>query len=178
MIALLITWIPGEATAINLTGVQLDLVQFIYDVLLAFFLSLAVWKITLNWDEQRQIRKSFRADVQNLSRYLTALQKLVEAYPMRKCDLEIEQLIALSPRHESFDYLEDGYEMLWELAEEERSILESISATAIEDLTFKRHGVNLCSLRNRVIRLRLPSGKLKSQFNDRLMEQIEMSQHV
>lgn len=152
---MLITWVFGESITFGLTGMQLDFLQFLYDILLAFCMSYAVWKITSYRDEQRQIRKSFRTDVQNLSRYLAALQKLVETHPARRCDLEIEQLIVLSPSHDSFDYLEDDYEVLWELAKEERSILKSINTTTADDLAFKRHGKNLFHLRNRIVRLKL-----------------------
>lgn len=169
---MLVNWVFGQPIAFSLTGLQLDLFQFIYDLLLTALMGFVVWKITSFWDEQRQIRSSFQREVQDLSRYVAALKNLVEAYPARKCDLEIEQLIVLSPRHESFVYLEKGYEVAYALYIEERSILRSISDDATEDGVFKSHGMKLSQIRCRVVGLTLPAGRLKSHFRERLDEQI------
>ncbi len=169
---MLVNWVFGQPIAFSLTGLQFDLFQLIYDLLLTALMGFVVWKVTSFWDEQRQIRKSFQREIQDLSHYVDALKNLVEAYPVRKCDLEIERLIALSPRHESFVYLEKGYEVAYALSAEERSILRSIDSGETEANVFQRHGAQLFRIRNRIVRLELPAGRLKSHSNEHLTEQI------
>lgn len=60
------------------TGLIIDWLQFAYDLLMLIVSSFIVYKITHNSDTQKEIRKNFKKDVQELSRYLDVLKTYVE----------------------------------------------------------------------------------------------------
>lgn len=107
----------------------MDWIQLAYDVTIGILTGAIIEHAV----SHATIKRSFETEIQDLSRYLDALKQLVELYPTRECDIEIAQLIALSPRHESFRYLTDTRGLPRRLATLEDEIRQSVVAGDLND---------------------------------------------
>lgn len=85
------------------TGLKIDWLQFTYDVLMLIVSSYIVYIITHNADTQKEIRKIFEKDVQELSRYLDVLKTYVEQLENSSDGSELERYLKTSPYRESLD---------------------------------------------------------------------------
>ena len=71
------SWIK---TSFVITGIKIDWIQLIYDIISIILSSYVVYKITTKSDYQKEIRKNFERDKQELSRYLDALKCYVDNF--------------------------------------------------------------------------------------------------
>ena len=151
MVALISIWSSGGYVFIPFSGFRMDWIQFAYDVVIGV-LSGIVIEIFVS---RAGIKHSFETEIQDLSRYLDALKQLVDLYPMLECGVEIAQLIALSPRHESFRYLADIRGLPRRLATLEDEIRQSVVACDLNDAQCKTFASRLIKIRNEFVRLEL-----------------------
>lgn len=129
----------------------MDWIQFAYDVAIGLFTGIVIEMLV----SRAGIKHSFETEIQDLSRYLDALKQLVELYPARECGIEITQLIALSPRHETFRYLTDTRGLPQRLATLEDEIRESVVVCDLNDVQCKKYASRLFKIRCEFVRLKL-----------------------
>ena len=116
------------------TGLKIDWLQFTYDVLMLIVSSYIVYIITHNADTQKEIRKNFEKDVQELSRYLDVLKTYVEQLENSSDGSELERYLKTSPYRESLDYLTDGQDTLHWIR---------MTELKIEEMLEKRNGIRM-----------------------------------
>lgn len=146
-------WSSSGYQYLPFSGFSVDWIQLIYDATIGLLTGLLIEMIT----SRLTIKHNFDNEVQDLSRYLSALKQLVELYPSRGCDVEISQLIALSPRHESFKYLFGASDLLSDLNELECEIREQAVSHMLVADKCKQIAAKLFKLRCLFVRLKLPS---------------------
>lgn len=144
-------WSSDDYVFIPFTGFRMDWIQLVYDVVIGI-LTGAIIELAVS---HATIKRSFETEIQDLSRYLDAVKQLVELYPTRECDIEIAQLIALSPRHESFRYLMDTRGLPRRLAALEDEIRQSVVVCDLNDVQCKKYASRLFKIRNEFVRLGL-----------------------
>ncbi len=144
-------WSSGGYVFIPFSGIRMDWIQFAYDVVIGVLSGIIIEIIV----SRAGIKHSFETEIQDLSRYLDALKQLVELYPMRECGVEIAQLIALSPWHESFRYLMDTRGLPRRLAALEDEIRQSVVVCNLNDVQCKKYASRLFKIRNEFVRLEL-----------------------
>lgn len=159
-------WSSGGYVFIPFSGIRMDWIQFAYDVVIGVLSGIIIEIIV----SRAGIKHSFETEIQDLSRYLDALKQLVELYPMRECGVEIAQLIALSPRHESFRYLTDTRGLPRRLAALEDEIRQSVVVCNLNDVQCKKYASRLFKIRNEFVRLEL-SGPFLLRYRIKLFSQ-------
>ena len=155
------------------TGLKIDWLQFAYDLLMLIVSSFIVYKITHNSDTQKEIRKYFKKDVQELSRYLDVLKTYVEQLENSSDGSELERYLKTSPYRESFDYLTDGQVTLHWIRMTELKIEEMLEEKKWDKDACDRIASDLFRQRVAVCNLALPKGHLTSHRIDHLNWQIE-----
>lgn len=155
------------------TGLKIDWLQFTYDVLMLIVSSYIVYIITHNADTQKEIRKNFEKDVQELSRYLDVLKTYVEQLENSSDGSELERYLKTSPYRESLDYLTDGQDTLHWIRMTELKIEEMLEEKKWDKDVFDRIASDLFRQRVAVCNLALPKGHLTSHRIDHLNWQIE-----
>lgn len=155
------------------TGLKIDWLQFTYDVLMLIVSSYIVYIITHNADTQKEIRKNFEKDVQELSRYLDVLKTYVEQLENSSDGSELERYLKTSPYRESLDYLTDGQDTLHWIRMTELKIEEMLEEKKWDKDACDRIASDLFRQRVAVCNLALPKGHLTSHRIDHLNWQIE-----
>lgn len=155
------------------TGLKIDWLQFTYDVLMLIVSSYIVYIITHNSDTQKEIRKNFEKDVQELSRYLDVLKTYVEQLENSSDGSELERYLKTSPYRESLDYLTDGQDTLHWIRMTELKIEEMLEEKKWDKDVCDRIASDLFRQRVAVCNLALPKGHLTSHRIDHLNWQIE-----
>lgn len=155
------------------TGLKIDWLQFTYDVLMLIVSSYTVYIITHNADTQKEIRKNFEKDVQELSRYLDVLKTYVEQLENSSDGSELERYLKTSPYRESLDYLTDGQDTLHWIRMTELRIEEMLEEKKWDKDVCDRIASDLFRQRVAVCNLALPKGHLTSHRIDHLNWQIE-----
>lgn len=155
------------------TGLKIDWLQFTYDVLMLIVSSYIVYIITHNADTQKEIRKNFEKDVQELSRYLDVLKTYVEQLENSSDGSELERYLKTSPYRESLDYLTDGQDTLHWIRMTELKIEEMLEEKKWDKDVCDRIASDLFRQRVAVCNLALPKGHLTSHRIDHLNWQIE-----
>lgn len=155
------------------TGLIIDWLQFTYDVLMLIVSSYIVYIITHNADTQKEIRKNFEKDVQELSRYLDVLKTYVEQLENSSDGSELERYLKTSPYRESLDYLTDGQDTLHWIRMTELKIEEMLEEKKWDKDVCDRIASDLFRQRVAVCNLALPKGHLTSHRIDHLNWQIE-----
>ncbi len=155
------------------TGLKIDWLQFTYDVLMLIVSSYIVYIITHNADTQKEIRKNFEKDVQELSRYLDVLKTYVEQLENSSDGSELERYLKTSPYRESLDYLTDGQDTLHWIRMTELKIEEMLEEKKWDKDVCDRIAFDLFRQRVAVCNLALPKGHLTSHRIDHLNWQIE-----
>lgn len=155
------------------TGLKIDWLQFTYDVLMLIVSSYIVYIITHNADTQKEIRKNFEKDVQELSRYLDVLKTYVEQLENSSDGSELERYLKTSPYRESLDYLTDGQDTLHWIRMTELKTEEMLEEKKWDKDVCDRIASDLFRQRVAVCNLALPKGHLTSHRIDHLNWQIE-----
>lgn len=155
------------------TGLKIDWLQFTYDVLMLIVSSYIVYIITHNADTQKEIRKNFEKDVQELSRYLDVLKTYVEQLENSSDGSELERYLKTSPYRESLDYLTDGQDTLHWIRMTELKIEEMLEEKKWDKDVCDRIASDLFRQRVAVCNLALPKGHLTSHRIDHLNWKIE-----
>ena len=155
------------------TGLKIDWLQFTYDVLMLIVSSYIVYIITHNADTQKEIRKNFEKDVQELSRYLDVLKTYVEQLENSSDGSELERYLKTSPYRESLDYLTDGQDTLHWIRMTELKIEEMLEEKKWDKDVCDRIASDLFRQRVAVCNLALPKGHLTSHRIAHLHWQIE-----
>lgn len=155
------------------TGLKIDWLQFTYDVLMLIVSSYIVYIITHHADTQKEIRKNFEKDVQELSRYLDVLKTYVEQLENSSDGSELERYLKTSPYRESLDYLTDGQDTLHWIRMTELKIEEMLEEKKWDKDVCDRIASDLFRQRVAVCNLALPKGHLTSHRIDHLNWQIE-----
>ena len=144
-------WSLGGYVFAPFSGFRMDWIQFIYDVTIGLLTGIVIEMFV----SRAGIKHSFETEIQDLSRYLDALKQLVELYPTRECGIEIAQLIALSPRHESFRYLADTRGLPQRLATLEDELRQFVVASDCNEAKCKKYASRLFKIRCEFVRLKL-----------------------
>lgn len=151
MVVVISIWSLDGYVFIPFTGLRMDWIQLAYDVTIGILTGIII-ELAVS---RGAIERSFENEIQDLSRYLDALKQLVELYPTRECGIEIAQLIALPPRHESFRYLADPRNLPQSIAALEAEVRRSVVACDLNKDKCKKYVARLFKVRNDLVRLKL-----------------------
>ena len=153
------SWIK---TSFVITGIKIDWIQLIYDIISIILSSYVVYKITTKSDYQKEIRKNFERDKQELSRYLDALKCYVDNFNDQPDRTGIKQFIKQSPYRESFDYIVDDKGVMHQIRMVECKIEDTIDKDTVDKHALIKIASELYRLRVEVVKLSLPKGHLKN----------------
>lgn len=156
----------------SITGIKFDFFEFIYDIALTAVSSFIVWKITTRADGDREIRRLFARDRQELLDYIELLRKaLSSACENRGTDSL--NLVICPPYRESFDYLPDTENVMGHLSVLIRDSEQELASVCPDKQRLIGLRSDLLIIKNAVARLELPSGHLRSFRSQHIEMQIK-----
>ena len=144
--------------------IQIDLIQCLYDVLIAIITGYLVWFKTDEFMQRRDERSRYRIEQQEYSRYISRVVSVIESLrgPNESQRTYLLELLGDSPVHTTFRPITDEQHIAFASVEDALGVIyDSLSDESyLLDISgFKKHAGELRRLRIELVSFRLSQPK-------------------